>query len=86
MIYSTGAVEDGSEIFYQVDRSALAAGMNGGGRSMPDVVHSSTGTLRKYLKLSPLNLYCHYRFMCCRTGFDSNRNISVSIKLIMKLK
>ena len=45
------AVEDGSEIFYQVDRTAaLSAGLNGGAvnsRSVPDVVHSSNTILSK---------------------------------------
>ncbi|KAF6022397.1 hypothetical protein EB796_019293 [Bugula neritina] len=44
------AVEDGSEIFYQVDRTAaFSANLNGGGnmRAMPDVIHSSSATIRK---------------------------------------
>lgn len=43
-----GHVDDGSEIFYQVDRSALAVGISSGMRSIPDVVHSSSGTLSEY--------------------------------------
>ena len=48
--FNTVTVEDGSEIFYQVDRSAFTAGLNGAAnpRSIPDIINSSSGTLSEY--------------------------------------
>ena len=54
IVFNTVTVEDGSEIFYQVDRSAFTAGLNGAAnpRSIPDIINSSSGTLSEYLYLS----------------------------------
>lgn len=59
-------VEDGSEIFYQVDRSAFTAGMNGGAnpRNVPDIINSSSGTLREYPQCNILNLNSQDVFLC----------------------
>ena len=85
IIFNTVTVEDGSEIFYQVDRSAFTAGLNGAAnpRSIPDIINSSSGTLSEYLYLScvvAISAQLMFRFKINPELFRGSSNMKITVK------